>query len=99
MEEDIKAVREALATIHAEVSALCSGEKRWTMHIPADPKRDSDLIISGAASDALAALDCIEAQKKSVPMAMIREIANDNCLTMDDFYEIAARYGFEVSDE
>ena len=48
MEEDIKAVREALATIHAEVSALCSGEKRWTMHIPADPKRDSDLIISGA---------------------------------------------------
>ena len=48
---------------------------------------------------ALAALDCIEAQKKSVPEAMIREIAIDNCLTMDDFYEIAARYGFEVSDE
>ena len=55
-DEQVETIREALALIHAEVSALCSGEKRWTMHIPADPKRDSDLIISGAAFEALAAL-------------------------------------------
>jgi hypothetical protein len=32
----------------AMVSALCNGDRRWTMSIPAEPERDSDLVIGAA---------------------------------------------------
>lgn len=35
----------------AELHSLCHGSRRWTMRIPAEPERDSDLVI-GAALEA-----------------------------------------------
>lgn len=31
-----------------EVAGLCSGKRRWTMRVPAEEDRDSDLVIGGA---------------------------------------------------
>jgi hypothetical protein len=39
-----------------EVSDLCSGKRRWTMTVPAEPDRDSDFVIGGALADARKAL-------------------------------------------
>ncbi|HEX5016478.1 MAG TPA: hypothetical protein VFX15_02700, partial [Actinomycetes bacterium] len=41
---------------------LCSGKRRWTMTVPAEPDRDSDLVIGGALANArrlVATLDAV----------------------------------------
>ncbi len=37
-----------VAQADAEVNALCHGSRRWTMTVPAEPDRDSDLVIGRA---------------------------------------------------
>lgn len=48
---------------HAEIARLCDGE-RWRMSIPADPKRDSDLILTDA-------LDALEAALAARPAPVV----------------------------
>jgi hypothetical protein len=38
----------AIEKAEQEVFDLCSGKHRWTMRVPAEPDRDSDLVIGGA---------------------------------------------------
>lgn len=61
----IAKIDKALAT----VSALCEGEIRWTMRVPAEPENDPDLIIAGAlqaAKNALAAAAPVSAMTEPV---------------------------------
>lgn len=46
-ESDLQSMLEQIAAADAEISALCNG-KKWRMSIPAQPDRDSDLVISRA---------------------------------------------------
>lgn len=55
MSEPLKTPEQVIALIDradAEVSALCSGKRRWTMTVPAEHDRDSDLVIGGALHEA-----------------------------------------------
>ena len=49
-------MRTDIDAANAEVNALCHGSRRWTMTVPAEPDRDSDLVIARALSDASALL-------------------------------------------
>ena len=46
--ESIKARAEAA---HRTVSDLCARRTTWVMHVPAEPDRDPDLVISAALRD------------------------------------------------
>ena len=54
---EIRAREEAA---HAEVVALCNGA-RWTMRVPAQPDRDSDLVIEAALDDVRRMADALDA--------------------------------------
>ena len=67
MTEDMRLWSKAIEQAHAEVSRLCCGEDagRWRMSIPAQPGRDSDLVISAgleAGGVALAALAAVRVE-------------------------------------
>ena len=51
---DLDAVQARNHAAHDHVAKLCRGEEDWTMRIPAQPERDSDLVISAALADVLA---------------------------------------------
>ena len=48
MSADIKTLRNALSAMHA---VACGDSTRAYMSIPADPKRDADLLLSGALDE------------------------------------------------
>lgn len=52
MRLDLDAIERRIRLAHEKVSALRSGNERWTMRIPADESYDRDLIISAALRDA-----------------------------------------------
>jgi hypothetical protein len=54
-------LRAHLAAANAEVHALCSGKRRWTMSIPAEVDRDSDLVIGRALNEAEREIDRLTA--------------------------------------
>lgn len=45
-------VKQHLEAAHKMVSALCHGERRWIMSVPAQPDYDPDLVIGQALGDA-----------------------------------------------
>ncbi len=51
----IDELKAQVALANAEVNALCHGSRRWTMTVPAEPDRDSDLVI-GRALDGVSTL-------------------------------------------
>ena len=53
------ALREQAERAHSEIARLCSApvDSRWRMSIPANPERDSDLILSDALTALERALD------------------------------------------
>lgn len=56
---DRAVVEQALGKIgkaYAKVSALCSGDERWTMSVPVRPDYDHDVVISDALNAASGAL-------------------------------------------
>lgn len=55
------AIRARYDTATAELSGLCDGSRRWTMRIPAEPARDSDLVLSDALEDIPRLLARVEA--------------------------------------
>lgn len=52
MRLDLDAIERRIKLAHEKVSALCSGDERWTMRVPADETYDHDLIIGAALRDA-----------------------------------------------
>lgn len=48
---DIEAIRARAQKAHERVADLCSGKERWTMRVPANFERDSDLILTVALND------------------------------------------------
>lgn len=52
--DDMAATRERINRAHTELGDVCAQgpSRRFRMHIPADPERDTDLIISAALNDA-----------------------------------------------
>jgi hypothetical protein len=48
---DLDAIEKRADVAHRHVVKLCSGEERWTMRIPAQPDRDSDLVIGESLKD------------------------------------------------
>lgn len=51
-ELDLETIKTGIDKAHELVGELASGKQRWTMHIPVDMQRDSDMILSSALSDA-----------------------------------------------
>lgn len=49
---DLEAIKERNDKAHKHIGDLCTGTVRWTMHIPVDPRRDSDIILTEALLDA-----------------------------------------------
>lgn len=52
MRLDLDAIEQRIKRAHEKVSALCHGDERWTMRVPADERYDHDLIIAAALRDA-----------------------------------------------
>ena len=52
MRLDLDAIERRIKLAHEKVRALCHGDERWTMRVPADESYDHDLIISAALRDA-----------------------------------------------
>lgn len=51
---DLAVARQRIERAHTELGDVCAQgpSRRFKMHIPADPERDTDLIISAALNDA-----------------------------------------------
>lgn len=47
-----KAALDAIEKAEKHVHDLCDGSKKWTMRVPVDPDRDSDIIICDALAKA-----------------------------------------------
>ena len=52
MRFDLDAIERRIRLAHEKVRALCHGDERWTMRVPADESYDHDLIIGAALRDA-----------------------------------------------
>jgi hypothetical protein len=52
MRLDLDAIEQRIARAHEKLSALCRGDERFTMRVPADENYDHDLIIGAALRDA-----------------------------------------------
>lgn len=59
-------LRARLEAAERMVNDLCSGKERWTMRVPADPDRDSDLVISGALGAIHALLALSDAAEQDI---------------------------------
>lgn len=62
--------REALDKADAMVHALCHGERRWTMRVPARPDDDPDLFIGAGLYAARARLAALEADARELDRAL-----------------------------
>lgn len=61
---DVAAMRAAIEKAHDHVSDLCEGKTKWTMRIPAEPDRDSDLVIGAGLQAGKKALDRLAAAEQ-----------------------------------
>jgi hypothetical protein len=59
-QERLDAIRARSEKAHEEVRRMCRASSRWLMSIPAQPKYDSDLVISAALNDLDALLTELE---------------------------------------
>jgi hypothetical protein len=76
--DELKLALEKIIKANAKVSAICSGEERWTMSIPARPDHDSDLVIASALGAAMKLIKEALAQPEQEPVA--QEVAPPNNL-------------------
>lgn len=60
-EDGIKTALQKIELAEKKVSALCHGEEKWVMSIPARPDHDPDIVISDALHSAKAALSALSA--------------------------------------
>jgi hypothetical protein len=81
MEEIIKHIKAA----HEVVSDLCHNKLQWIMHIPADPKRDPDLIIGQALRDADLLLSRIEELEEGIKNIKFQILENFNSDELVDY--------------
>lgn len=58
-----------------EVTDLCSGKHRWTMRVPAEEDRDSDLVIGNALRDIHALLAALAEAEQLLAESVVREDA------------------------
>ena len=65
-----------------EVSDLCSGKRRWTMTVPAERDRDSDLVIGDALTEARRYLDAARAAAPDLLVAA-RNVSDRRTLMRD----------------
>lgn len=90
-------VEERQKRAHETVCALCKGEKRWTMSVPAEPERDPDLVIDASLSDItklVAALrEKIEAER-AIPVTEKLPEKADNVLVFVDYRRVGGGCGW-----
>ena len=84
--ERLAEIRASVERAHTEIGEVCAkGPRiRFRMSVPANPGRDTDLIVSDAlkgAEDLLAEVDCLK-QVASTQAAMISEITSA-CMTAE----------------
>lgn len=60
VDKDLGDVEQRLTNAHDALQRLCDGE-RFTMHIPAQPHRDIDLLISNSLNDVRGLVNTISA--------------------------------------
>lgn len=76
-------VKARLNKAHTHIADLCEGKAKWTMRIPADPERDSDLILSEALSDAEVLLAIVDDQAAELERARVAmRLAEEHGKTM-----------------
>jgi len=51
------------------VGKLCTREQRWTMSVPVDMKRDSDMVLGVALEDGLAAVEALVVRDRQLEEA------------------------------
>jgi hypothetical protein len=83
---NVDEARAAITKAHDHVGAIALGETRWTMHIPAQPERDSDLILTAgldagekavaAVEKLLAEIHCLSASESLESALLRRRIAD-----------------------
>ena len=60
----LASIRSCVAAANQHVNDLCTGKARWTMRVPVDLERDSDVVISSALVSAEALLAVADAAEK-----------------------------------
>jgi hypothetical protein len=78
--DELKLALEKIIKANAKVRAICSGEERWTMSIPARPDHDSDLVIASALGAAMKLIKEALAQPEQEPTAKYSDIVSDGGL-------------------
>lgn len=68
---DLDEARAQIERGHALVGALAAGTRRWKMSIPADPERDSDLILSAALTAGEVALAEVERLRQGLDVLRV----------------------------
>jgi len=93
---DLDKLRENIEAGHAAIHELCSGKRRWTMSIPAEPDRDQDLVLTRALEAGTQAIDRLQRVETA-----LRQLINDHLDTCDDTCEAAeiARAALEGGSE
>lgn len=74
---DLAAARQRIERAHTEIGQVCAQgpSRRFRMHIPADPERDTDLIITAALNDA--ELLAGEVEQLRAALARVVDLAKD----------------------
>ena len=67
MSDKAKEWEDRIAKAQKMVAALCRGDERWVMRIPAQPEIDPDLVI---ADGLLAGLEAVTAYRASHPLTL-----------------------------
>jgi hypothetical protein len=67
MRLDLDAIEQRIKRAHEKLSALCHGDERFTMRVPADENYDHDLIIGAALRDADKLLVAVRALMEGEP--------------------------------
>jgi len=94
---------EKIAMAHAKIDALCLGNERWTMSVPARPDHDHDLVISGALYAAAEVLRAALAQPDVpegyvlVPVEPTDEMVDAACAAVDDLYRVDFVRAYEAA--
>lgn len=86
-------IRARVAAANAHVNDLCTGKARWTMRVPMDLERDSDVVIVSALDSVDALLAHVEALEswRTAALRLIEEASFGSTPIIDEYQENEAR--------
>jgi hypothetical protein len=79
--DDLGTISDRLEAAHDMVRALCHGDQRWVMSVPAQPKHDPDMVISAALRDSYKLMLALDGARAQLAAAHAREARLGDLLT------------------